>query len=73
MLLASRGDSILRVKGLLAVTGDARPVVVQGVQHVMYPPEKLAQWPDPAQPQGWLVFIARDLTQHAIESSLQSL
>ena len=73
LLLASRGYSILRVKGLLAVTGDSRPVVVQGVQHVMYPPEKLPQWPDPAQPQGWLVFIARDLTQQAIESSLQSL
>ena len=72
LLLISRGDSILRVKGLLRVQGDARPVVVQGVQHVLYPPEYLPAWP-PASPQnGWLVFIARDLTQASIEASLRA-
>mgnify|MGYP001597310513 CR=1 FL=1 len=72
LLLISRGDSILRVKGLLRVQGDARPVVVQGVQHVLYPPEYLPAWP-PASPQnGWLVFIARDLTQASIEASLRT-
>ena len=73
LLLASRGDSILRVKGLLAVTGDDRPVVVQGVQHVLYPVERLTSWPDPSERGGWIVFIARDLTQSSIENSLRSL
>lgn len=73
LLLASRGDSILRVKGLLAVTGDNRPVVVQGVQHVLYPVERLPNWPDPSERGGWIVFIARDLTQSSIENSLRSL
>ena len=72
LLLASRGDSILRVKGLLAVTGDHRPVVVQGVQHVLYPVERLPMWPG-ASERSWIVFIARDLTRSSIENSLRSL
>jgi G3E family GTPase len=72
LLLASRGQSILRVKGLLRVAGEDRPVVIQGVQHVVYPPEYLSEWPD-GDPSGWLVFIARDLTPTAILNSLSSL
>lgn len=72
LLLMSRGDSILRVKGLLAVEGDESPRVIQGVQHVVYPAETLATWPDhPGR--SWLVFIARDLTQSAVERSLREV
>ena len=73
LLLFGRGDSILRVKGLLNVAGEDRPVVVQGVQHVLYPPEHLPAWPDPSARDGWIVFIARDLTASSIERSLRSL
>jgi G3E family GTPase len=73
LLLASRGDSILRVKGLLAISDDERPVVVQGVQHVLYPIERLPAWPDNSAQPGWIVFIARDLTQRAIENSMHSV
>lgn len=71
LLLASRGQSILRVKGLLPVRGDPRPVVIHGVQHVVYPPEYLPRWPD-GSPRGWLVFIARNLTRTAVENALPS-
>ena len=71
LLLESRGDSILRVKGLLEVRGDDRPTVLQGVQHVLYPPERLPAWPESSPPGGWIVFIARDLTASAIENSLR--
>lgn len=71
ILLAGRGQSILRVKGLLSVAGDPRPVVIHGVQHVVYPPEYLPRWPEGAEG-GWLVFIARDLSLQAIENSLPS-
>ena len=73
LLLFGRGDSILRVKGLLNVVGEGRPVIVQGVQHVLYPPERLPAWPDPQARDGWMVFIARDLTASSIERSLRSL
>lgn len=72
LLLASRGQSILRVKGLLPVRGDPRPVVIHGVQHVVYPPQYLPRWPEDM-PRGWLVFIARNLTRTAIENSLRDL
>ncbi|WP_342723482.1 GTP-binding protein [Bradyrhizobium sp. B097] len=72
LLLAARGQSILRVKGLLPVKGDERPVVIHGVQHVVYPPEYLPRWPE-GSPRGWLVFIARNLTRAAIENSLPSI
>lgn len=72
LLLASRGQSILRVKGLLSVTDDPRPVVIHGVQHVVYPPEYLPRWPDDASG-GWLVFIARNLSRSAIENALPTV
>lgn len=73
LLLRSRGDSLLRVKGVIAIEDDPRPVVVQGVRHVLYPLANLASWPPTPAPCGWLVFIARDLTQRAIERSLRSV
>ena len=41
MLLHARGEDVLRVKGLLDVGGSG-PVVLNGVQHVIHPPEHLA-------------------------------
>jgi G3E family GTPase len=51
-------DDLLRVKGLLAVAGRARPVVVQGVHHVLHPPTELSAWPD-ADRRSRLVVIVR--------------
>ena len=33
----------------------------------------LWRWPDESARPGWIVFIARDLTQRAIENSLRSV
>ncbi|MGD9769487.1 MAG: GTP-binding protein, partial [Pseudolabrys sp.] len=41
LLLASRGDNVLRVKGYVAATGHDRPLVIQSVQRVLYRPEPL--------------------------------
>ena len=73
LLLASRGDSILRVKGLLSIAGREGPAVVQGVQHVLYPVEHMPAWPRGSEAPGWIVFIARDLTHSAIENSIRSV
>lgn len=72
LLLTSRGQSILRVKGLLAIHGDPRPVVIQGVQHVLFPPEYLDGWPTGLR-KTRLTFIARNLTKSAVEQSLSDL
>jgi G3E family GTPase len=45
MLLHARGEDVLRVKGFLDV-GEAGPVILNGVQHTIHPPEHLGEWPD---------------------------
>lgn len=45
MLLHTRGEDVLRVKGLLDV-GETGPVVLNGVQHIIHPPQHLDSWPD---------------------------
>ena len=71
-LLASRGESLLRVKGLLNVEGRSRPLVLNGVQHVIYPPTELAAWPD-ADQRSRIVFITRDLPRVAVENSFRAV
>jgi len=68
MLLQSRGADVLRVKGLLNV-GAAGPVLLNGVQHVVHPPEHLDSWPD-GDRRSRLVFIARGIGRAEVEMSL---
>jgi G3E family GTPase len=68
MLLQSRGSDVLRVKGLLNV-GAEGPLVLNGVQHVVHPPEHLDSWPDPDH-RSRLVFIGRGFTGGELEQSL---
>ena len=69
MLLHCHGDKVLRVKGLLNVTGVATPVVVNGVQHLVHPAVHLARWPDEDR-RSRIVFIVQGLEREAIEDSL---
>ena len=69
-LLIARGDSILRLKGLLHVIGDPDPVIVQGVQHSLYPPTHLPAWPD-SEPHTEIVFITRDFPRASALRSFQ--
>jgi G3E family GTPase len=68
MLLQARGQEILRVKGLLDV-GAEGPLVLNGVQHVVHPPEHLSEWPDEDR-RSRLVFIGRGLDSERLERSL---
>jgi len=70
MLLHARGESVLRVKGLLD-TGGPGPVVLNGVQHVIHPPEHLDRWPD-ADHNTRVVFITRDIPEERILASLEA-
>ena len=58
-------DALLRVKGILAVAGRSRPVVIQGVHHVLHPPAELPGWPS-ADHRSRLVLIVRDVALAAL-------
>ena len=68
MLLQAHGESVLRVKGLLDVGGEG-PLLLNGVQHVVHPPEHLAAWPD-SDHRSRLVVIARGVDEGAVRDSL---
>ncbi len=64
-LTALRGPDLLRVKGLLDVTGCRGPVVVQYVQHLAHPPVELETWPDQNR-DSRVVFITRNVRERAV-------
>ena len=66
---STRGESLLRIKGILNVEGEARPVAVHGVQHVFHPPAALPEWPS-TDHRSKIVFITRDLSRAVIEKAL---
>jgi G3E family GTPase len=70
MLVATRGEALLRVKGLLNLAGEDQPVVLHAVQHVFHPPARLAAWPAGHDRRSRLVFILRDLPRQAVENGL---
>ncbi|MGC2853975.1 CobW family GTP-binding protein [Novispirillum sp. DQ9] len=69
MLIASKGEDILRLKGLLNVEGEDAPVVVHAVQHVFHPPASLPAWPDEDR-RSKLVFITRSVNRAPVADLL---
>ncbi len=69
MLLNRHGDRVLRVKGMLNVTGVPDPVLINGVQHIVHPPMHLGAWPGDER-RSQLVFIVKDMDRAPIERSL---
>ncbi len=65
-LLMRHGADVLRLKGIINVAGEARPVVIHGVQHVFHPPVLLESWPSDDR-RTRLVLIARDLDPRVVE------
>lgn len=70
MLLHARGEDVLRVKGFLDVGGTG-PVVLNGVQHIIHPPEHLTEWPDEDRASR-IVFISRGILAKEILASLEA-
>jgi G3E family GTPase len=71
MLLHRYGEKLLRVKGILDVTGSTTPVAVHAVQHLVHPPRHLRAWSDEDR-RSRLVFIARGLDPALIERSFRA-
>jgi len=67
-----RGADLLRMKGVVNVAGLPGPVVVQGVQHLLHPPVRMARWPDEDQTTR-VVFITRDIPESALKGSFEAM
>ena len=67
-----RGESLLRVKGILNLVGESNPVAIHAVQHVFHPPATLPAWPDEDR-RSKIVFITKDLGPQVIRDSLYHL
>jgi G3E family GTPase len=61
----SRGEDLLRVKGILNLHGEPAPVAIHGVHHVFHPPVALSEWPD-VDRRSRIVFITRGITRHDV-------
>jgi G3E family GTPase len=72
LLLANRGGDILRVKGFLK-SDYSGPLLIHGVQHVVYPIEQLDQWPTGINQGTQLVMITRSLPKDCVERSFRRL
>ncbi|WP_406566285.1 CobW family GTP-binding protein [Acidisoma cellulosilyticum] len=70
MLIATRGESLLRIKGVLNLAGQDRPVVIHGVQHIFHEPALLREWPGGDDRRSRLIFITRDLDRSVIEGGV---
>lgn len=70
LLLHTHGENVLRVKGILDV-GEVAPISLNGVQHIIHPPEHLEYWPDEVS-HSFLVFIVKNIDILSILNSLET-
>ena len=71
LLTSFAGNQILRVKGILNVEGNAKPVVVHGVQHIFHPPASLPSWSSEDR-RSRLVFITYGVSKDLIEKTFNA-
>ena len=71
-LITHKGENLLRIKGLVNITGEDQPIAIHGVQHVFHNPVRLPQWPSDDH-RTRIVFITRDMDQNVLQESLDAL
>ncbi|MTW15531.1 GTP-binding protein [Rhodoplanes serenus] len=71
-LVMAHGSDLLRVKGLVDIAGEPRPVVLQAVQHLFHPPTVLPEWPD-GDRRSRIVFITRGLSRAFVAEVLDTI
>lgn len=69
-ILPMLGQNMLRIKGILNLSGNALPTVIHAVQHILHPPLQLESWPDEDR-RSKLVFITRGIERSTIEHTLR--
>ena len=71
MLLNRHGERVLRVKGMLDIQGEDRPVAVHGVQHLVHPPVHMETWPV-GERASRIVFIVDGLDPNLLKRSFNA-
>ena len=71
-LAREHGDHILRIKGIVAIAGEPRPLVIHGVGTTVYPSRYLAGWPEDSAPETRIVVIGADLGEKAVRDLFAS-
>jgi G3E family GTPase len=71
MLLNCHGQAVLRVKGILNISGEASPVAIHGVQQLVHPPVHMQRWPDDDR-RSRIAFITRGLKSDRLQRSLSA-
>ncbi|SMO95692.1 GTPase, G3E family [Thalassovita litoralis] len=71
LLLYRYGDRIFRVKGILALDGEDKPVAIHGVQHLVHAPTHMEHWPEGPR-SSRLVFILEGLSPDLIRRSFSA-
>ena len=72
MMVSTQGERLLRIKGVLNLQGQDRPVAIHGVQHVFHAPVLLHAWPAGDPRTSRLVLIVRDIDPASLETSLRA-
>lgn len=70
MLLNFRAKALLRMKAIVNLKGKDKPTVLHAVQHVLYPPAELPEWPDESR-QSRFVFIVADMDADMVQQMLR--
>lgn len=73
LLLHAHGQRILRVKGILNISGTDAPVAVHGVQHMVYPPRHMKKWGDEARRCSRLVFVVEGISPERVRRSFEAI
>lgn len=66
-LKVEHADQLLRVKGVVRVSGEEQPIAIHGVHHVFHPPMRLPR-PGEAGQRSRIVFITRGLAREDVEA-----
>ncbi|RAU21154.1 GTP-binding protein [Paramagnetospirillum kuznetsovii] len=72
LMISSKGENLLRIKGIVNAQETDMPLAIHGVQHVFHPPAPLPSWPDDDH-RTRIVFITRDLSRQAVEELLNGV
>lgn len=72
MFVSFQGERILRMKGIINLEGENRPVVIHGVQHLFHPAIFLPEWPSEDH-RTRLVFITKDIEKETVARSFNAI